>query len=187
MSRRINLWSVDHEFLTAVAGTGDASIKNVVAERHEIYRDFEREPTWNDALRIAIDIIDNGFSIQNKSAECDCHFLAAEMLSVSCQLNQQPPDSEFHRLSFLETIDICFPGNKFGFNNAFAVGRPWFGSECPNELAYGIIQRSEVAEILDGLSNHRGDFGEGDEWMIDAPITFFEFIANCNSDVWYAG
>ena len=186
MSRRINLWPVDYEFLTAVIGTGDASIKSLVVEQYEVDKNTELQCAWDKALRIANEVIDDGFPDQNDSPEDDGHFLAAQMLSLSCQLNQRSPDSEFHWLSFLETIDICFPDTKSDFYRAFADGRPWFGSECALETVYGIIRRTEVPRIVDAMSNHVDAFGDDVGWMLEPQKAFFEFVAERNSDVWYA-
>ena len=62
MSRRINLWPIDFNFLIDVAGTGDASMKAAIAGHWSANRIAEMEPVWDDALRIATNVIDNGFS-----------------------------------------------------------------------------------------------------------------------------
>ena len=186
MSRRINLWPVDYEFLTTVLGSGDASIKSLLVKQYETDKNFEIQCEWDDALRIATNAIDHGFPNQNDSPENDCHFLAAQMLSLSCQLNRRSPDSEFHWHSFLETIDICFRGANSNVYDAFADGRPWFGAACPSETVYGIIRRSEVPLIVDALAIHRDRLGDDAQWMVDPQKTFFSFVAEQNSDVWYA-
>lgn len=186
MSRRINLWPIDFDFLVDAAGTGDASIKALIAELYRAGEIPEMECSWNDALQIATNVIDTGFPSPNEFSEDDCHFLASQMLSLSCQLNQRSPDSEFHWLSFLETIDVCFPGAKSDIYSAFADGRPWFGSECPFETVYGIIKRDELPRIVNALSEHRDEFGDDALWMVDPQIEFFEFVAKHNSDMWYA-
>ena len=186
MSRRINLWPIDYEFLTSVAGSGDPSIRALVIEQHNTERDDEIGCEWDDALRIANNVIDHGFPPPNDIAENDCHFLASQMLSLSCQLNRSSPDSEFHWLSFLETIDTCFTSATSDTYNAFADGRPWFGNRCPTETVYGIIRRFEVPEIVDAMALHRDRFGDDAKWMLDPQKLFFEFVAKHNSDVWYA-
>ena len=186
MSRRINLWPVDFKFLIDVAGTNDASMKAAIAEHWSANRIAEMEPAWDDALRIATNVIDNGFSAPSNLQESDCHFLASQLLAMSCRLNRISPDSEFHWLSFLETFDICFSGPGAKIYTAFQVGLPWFGVECPFETVYGIIRREELPMIVNVLSDHRCAFGDDAEWMVDPQRAFFEFAANHNSDVWYS-
>ena len=186
MSRRINFWPVDYEFLTAAVGTGDASIKDQLSQQCKSDRSAENKCDWDDAIRIATSVIDNGFPPQNDTVEHDCHFFASQMLSLSCQLNRRSPDSEFHWLSFLEAIDVCFPGTNSKMYEAFSNGRPWFGSECPFETIYGIIPRNEVPRIVESMSNHRDEFGNDADWMLDPQKAFFEFVFEHNTDVWYA-
>ena len=186
MSRRINLWPIDYEFLSSITGTGDASIKDLLLKQYEANKRSQTLSEWDTAIRIATRVVDHGFPVKNDTPESDYHFLASQMLSLSCQLNRRSPDSEFNWLSFLETIDVCLPRGDSNIYDAFTDGRPWFGATCPFETVYGIIQRNEVPRILEAMSKSRQQFGSDARWMVDPQQAFFEFAAESNSDVWYA-
>lgn len=143
MSLNMRFYRYDHEVMLLGVGSGDPSIKSAIDEEfardtvgHEADSEWHRE--FELGRRLAHQVIDQGFP-ELSGEEQLRHRVAAEWLTTVFRVPGYCEARDWRWRAFYDTIHTV-PG--FGDPIAEVVdfldeGRPFFGSECPDEAHYG--------------------------------------------------